>query len=388
VDITQRKLAEQAVRESNDRLHQVIDTALDAVVSMNVAGIITGWNPQAEATFGWTSSQAIGRKLAQTIIPESQRGAHEAGLRRFVETGEGPVLGHRIEVQALHRDGHEFPVELSIVPLRLGEDVSFSAFVRDISDRKIAERELERSLEAEREAAHRLRDLDEMKNTFLQAVSHDLRTPLSAILGLAITLERGDRVKLSADDARDLAGRIAGNARRLERLVINLLDLDRLARGIIEPAFEIADVSTVVRQVLDEAALISADRLRADLPELLIPVDAAKLERIVENLLANTARHTPPDATVWVSTRAEADGVVLLVEDDGPGVPEHLREAVFEPFRQGSDAAGHSPGVGVGLALVHRFAELHGGRAWVEEREGGGASFRVWLPSSHPGGAT
>jgi two-component system OmpR family sensor kinase len=111
-----------------------------------------------------------------------------------------------------------------------------------------------------------------------------------------------------------------------------------------------------------------------------VPIDAAKLERIVENLLANTARHTPPDATVWVATRPENGGVLLLVEDDGPGIPEHLREIVFEPFRQGSDGV-HAPGLGVGLALVQRFAELHGGRAWVEEREGGGASFRVWLPA-------
>ena len=383
LDVTERKHAEQAVQESNERLNLVIDTALDAVVTMNAAGIITGWNPQAEATFGWSRSLAIGRELADTIVPPATRHLHRNGLRDYLATGEGPVLNTRIEVQAIHRDGHEFPVELSIMPLPRADEITFCAFVRDISERKLAERDLERSLELERQASHRLRELDEMKNTFLQAVSHDLRTPLSAILGLAITLERGERLQLSVDDARDLAGRIAGNARRLARLVANLLDMDRLERGIVEPSIEPTDVSAIVRRVLDESGLIPAANLRAELPELIAPVDSAKLERIVENLLANSARHAPPDATVWVSFRPEGDGVLLLVEDDGPGVPPEMREAVFEPFRQGSAEAPHSPGVGVGLALVRRFAVLHGGRAWVEEREGGGASFRVWLPAAH-----
>ena len=104
------------------------------------------------------------------------------------------------------------------------------------------------------------------------------------------------------------------------------------------------------------------------------------MERIIENLLANAARHTPPGSRVWVSARREDAGVLLAVEDEGAGVPLELREAVFEPFRQGPGPSEHSPGVGVGLSLVARFAELHGGAAWVEDRPGGGASFRVYLP--------
>ena len=118
-----------------------------------------------------------------------------------------------------------------------GKPPYWQGFLLDVTERKEAEAQLERALDVEREATQRLRALDDMKNTFLQAVSHDLRTPLAAILGLAITLERGD-VHLEEDDARDLARRIAGNARRLDRLVTNLLDLDRLARGIVEPKLE------------------------------------------------------------------------------------------------------------------------------------------------------
>ena len=116
-----------------------------------------------------------------------------------------------------------------------------------------------------------------------------------------------------------------------------------------------------------------------------IEADAAKIERIFENLLSNAIRHTPPQSKVWVRVGPEAGGALLVVEDDGPGIPVEHRESIFQPFGQGAGAPEHAPGVGIGLAVVARFAELHGGRAWVEEREGGGASFHVFLPGQ-PGG--
>ena len=104
------------------------------------------------------------------------------------------------------------------------------------------------------------------------------------------------------------------------------------------------------------------------------------MERIVENLVTNAVRYTPPGTPVWVKVGSHERGALITVEDAGPGVSPELRKAIFEPFRQGEEVIQHSPGVGVGLTLVKRFAELHGGRAWVEERDGGGASFRVFLP--------
>jgi K+-sensing histidine kinase KdpD len=217
-----------------------------------------------------------------------------------------------------------------------------------------------------------------MKNTFLQAVSHDLRTPLAAILGLAVTLERSD-LDLEVDETRDLAKRIATNARKLDRMVTDLLDLDRLARGIVEPKLHPTDVGALVRRVAGESDMMRQGRIQVDAPPIVVSIDASKVERIVENLLANTARHTPAGTRVDVRVEHAEGGVIIAVEDRGPGVPTDLREAIFEPFRQGPQASPHSPGVGVGLALVARFAELQGGRAWVQEREGGGASFRVFL---------
>jgi PAS domain S-box-containing protein len=381
LDITGRKEAEQRLQDAHEHLRLMVDSALDAVVSMDTDGLIIGWNPQAETTFGWSAEEVVGRSLVETIVPHAYRAAHSEGLQRWHQTGEGAVLNARIEIQALHRDGRLIPVELSIVPVAVGEETVFSGFIRDISDRKRAQEDLERALEVEREAAARLRALDEMKDTFLQAVSHDLRTPLAAILGMAITLERGD-VGLDPEETRQLAGRIEHNARRLERLVTNLLDLDRLARGVLTPTFEPTDVGELVRRMVTETDP-SGRQVEVSAESVLVPIDPPKVERIVENLLVNAIKHTPAGTSVRVSVTGSEHGVTIAVEDEGGGVPRDMREKIFEEFRQGT-APHPSPGVGIGLTLVRRFAEMHHGRAWVEESEGGGASFRVFLPKEHP----
>lgn len=384
LDITARKEAERRLQDAHEHLRLMVDSALDAVVSMDTDGLIIGWNPQAETTFGWSAEEVLGRSLVETIVPHAHRAAHSEGLQRWRETSEGPVLNSRIEIQALRKDGRMIPVELAIVPVAVGEGTVFSGFIRDISDRKLAQDDLERALEVEREAAARLRALDEMKDTFLQAVSHDLRTPLAAILGMAITLERGD-VGLGPEETRELAGRIEHNARRLERLVTNLLDLDRLARGVLTPTFEPTDVGDLVRRMVTDSDP-SGDQVEVSTETVIVPVDAPKVERIIENLLANAVKHTPAGTSVHVTVTGSEHGALIAVEDAGGGVPRELREKIFEEFRQGTDAPQASPGVGIGLSLVRRFAEMHHGRAWVEEREGGGASFRVFLPKVHPAG--
>ncbi len=276
---------------------------------------------------------------------------------------------------------------INVVRDARGEASALRGLMVDITERKRAEQALRSSerkyseaFRKEREATQRLRALDEMKNTFLEAVSHDLRTPLTSILGSALTLEQAQNT-ISREDTLDLIHRIATNARKLERLLGDLLDLDRLQRGIIAPQRRPTDVGALVRQVVEESDLLAGRQVHLDTAAVVVPVDAAKLERIVENLVANAGRHTPERTELWVRVEPTDGGVLIVVEDDGPGIPPELREAVFEPFRQGpAGISTHSPGVGVGLSLVARFAELHGGRAWVEDRPGGGASFRVFLP--------
>jgi signal transduction histidine kinase len=227
------------------------------------------------------------------------------------------------------------------------------------------------------------RGLDELKGAFLQAVSHDLRTPLASVLGIAVTLEQ-KHWALPRAEVDDLLGRLTTNARRLDRILSGLLDLDRLARGVVEPRRERTDLAELVATVIEQARadMVGDHPVFVDLEPVEIAVDSAKVERIVENLLVNASRHTPPGTPIWVSVDHSDGGALLTVADAGPGVPADQREHIFQPFHRGPGVDGHAPGSGVGLALVARFAGLHGGRAWVEPRAGGGASFQVLLPDS------
>ncbi len=147
-DITQRKRAEETLRESELHFRRIVDTAHDAFVAMDASGHITAWNPQAEATFGWTEREALGRNLSETIIPSRYRSTHDRGLQRFIQTGKGgALLGRRVELEALHRDGHEFPVEFTISAVRVGGTYAFNAFLHDITERKQADETLRRLAE-------------------------------------------------------------------------------------------------------------------------------------------------------------------------------------------------------------------------------------------------
>lgn len=239
----------------------------------------------------------------------------------------------------------------------------------------------QRELTAEEgEAAQDLRALNDVKDTLLHAVAHDLRGPITAILGSVQTLERGEHLQLTPEQRAGLLNAISASGRKLNRMVTDLLDLDRLDRGLIEPECESTDLGALARRVVDEADFLSDHPCRVVADPVVLPVDAGKVERILENLLINAAKHTPVGTPVLVKVRARKDGVLLSVEDEGPGIPEGMKTVIFEPFRQGSAARASGSGAGIGLSLVTRFAALHGGRAWVEDRPGVGTCFFVFLP--------
>jgi PAS domain S-box-containing protein len=222
------------------------------------------------------------------------------------------------------------------------------------------------------------RQAERLRDDILSAVSHELRTPLTSVLGFALTLEQR-RSKLSPEEVDRVVGELVEAARRLERLLADLLDVERVRRGVLEVKRSRTDVLDLVERAV---AVSPLDGRRVDISggPLFADVDGPKVERIVENLVLNAAKHTPAAGAVHVRLDADGDDLVLAVEDEGPGVPDEFKGVVFETFNRGPKVLSATPGLGIGLALVSRFAEVHNGRAWVEDRPGGGASFRVVLP--------
>lgn len=331
---------------------------------------VAGWPSQGRVWGDHIASED--RDEARALSRDAMREGKDHSLEYRVTTPQGRSVWMRDMVHVVR--GAQGPRQLRGLMIDVTERKRAEQALRT-SERKYSE-----AFRREREASQRLRALDEMKNTFLEAVSHDLRTPLTSILGSALTLE-SQHVDLPPDDALDLIRRIATNARKLERLLSDLLDLDRLQRGIVSPQRRPTDLAALVNRCANEIENPTGHVVEVDVEPITVSVDAAKAERILENLLSNAIRHTPAGTRIWLRARGQDGGLLLSVDDEGPGVPAELHEAVFEPFRQAPGSSSvHSPGVGVGLSLVLRFAELHGGRAWLENRPGGGASFQVFLP--------
>jgi PAS domain S-box-containing protein len=391
-DITSRKAVEEQHRDAEARYRALVEQ-LRAIVYTEPISSDAG-EPDDEMTVMYVSPRV--RELLgisptewmqdpglwlRAIHPDDRERVRE--LDREADRTMDPFIA---EYRMIARDGRVIWIhdEASVLFDDAGNALRWQGVMIDITEQRRAA-DLERDLGVERATAQRLREADEMKNTFLQAVSHDLRTPLAAILGLAVTLGRED-IDLEPGEVHDFADRIAANARKLDRLVQDLLDLDRLSRGIIEPAFEAADVGELALELLRDLDPSVRRRVEVDVDRVIVGVDRRKVERIVANLLGNSAKHAPPSSRIWARVHPHDGGVLITVEDDGPGVPREIRERIFEPFRRGPGADEHTPGVGIGLSLVRRFAELQGGRAWVEERTGGGASFHVYLPDARRAG--
>jgi PAS domain S-box-containing protein len=363
---------------------QIFRTISDPVLVLDPGGRVLDANPAAGRLAGRPLHEVVGRPVTELLPTWS---AEVTGA-----LGEGAAQASR-EVTG---DGRIYDLAVSALPERQRQPGGHLVVARDVTDRRQVEERLcaalnhERvatdrlavALERERAVAERLRALDEQKSAFLQAVSHDLRTPLASVLGITLTLQRS-RGRLEEAETGDLLGRLAVNARRLDRILTGLLDLDKLDRGIVELRRERVDLAGLVAGVVSEAGeeLLEAHPVSLELAPAQVLADAAKVERIVENLLANAARHTDPGTPIWVRVAPGDRGALLCVDDAGPGIPAEQRESIFRPFSRGSGGATYAPGSGVGLALVAQLASLHGGHAWVEDRAGGGASFRVLLPA-------
>jgi len=386
LSLKDRRRAEEALRGSEERIRSIIDTASDALIGMDADGLITDWSPQAEATFGWSRDEAIGRSVAETIVPERFRDAHMRGLRQFLVTGEGPVLGKRVELVALHHDGHEFPVELAVNALRSGEAPSFHAFVHDITERKRTEQALGDAREQAERAREEAERANRAKSEFLSRMSHELRTPLNAVLGFGQLLEMDDL----DPEQMESVHQILKGGRHLLELINEVLDIARIETGRLALSPEPVQLYETLSGAVELVQPLARERgIRIETDELeeegdrYVLADRQRLRQVLLNLLSNAVKYNRQDGRVTVHTKeVGGDGVRISVIDEGTGIPLEKMDRLFTPFdRLGVEATGVE-GTGLGLALSKLLVEAMGGRMDVQSAYGEGSTFSVQLPLS------
>ena len=364
-------------RSGEAQLRAILDGALDAVVSMDARGRITFWNPQAERLFGWSRDEAMGRVLAELIIPPSLREAHTRGLDHYLDTGEGLLLGRVVEVMALRRDGREVPVELAVTVLKKAGHHSFTAFIRDVSERKKGE-ENSRLLV---ETSHNLE--------LLSTLSHELRTPLTAIVGWAYLLRMGGLDEATAKRALDTIER---NAKSQAQKISDILDVSKIATGKLRLNLRAMDLPVAIVSAV-EAAMPAANAKGIHLQTVLDPTagpvwgDPDRLQQVVWNLLSNAVKFTAHGGSVHVRLARRDSHAAITVEDTGTGIRADFLPHVFERFRQGDETSTRDHGgMGLGLAVVRYLVEMHGGSVSVTSRgTGQGSAFTVILPLAAAG---
>ncbi|MEX2394986.1 MAG: MASE1 domain-containing protein [Actinomycetota bacterium] len=381
-DITERRNAEEAMRWSERFSRQLLESAPDAVVVVDPTGTIIQVNEETSNLLGYERIELLGQAV-EKLLPDALHEAHQEHRSMYNAAPARRSMGSGKELYALHKDGALIPVDVSLSPVETDTGFVVLALVRDASERRQGEEALRTALDRERDASEHLRKLNDAKNAFLSAVSHELRTPLTAILGFAELL-KDDSVRSSREMTTELIDRVFSSANRLGDLLGDILDIDRLSRGVLEPRRRSSSLYRLIDHAI-EAIDTSTHPLTLDVKEATIYVDPAQAERIIENLVTNAIKYTPGETPITLRARGTPDdGLMLVVSDDGPGIPSDLRATIFDPFVRGDSGNAYSQGTGIGLALVDRFAQLHGGRAWLEESPSGGASFHVHMPGPVP----
>lgn len=391
-EMTHRQALErsQALRDSERRKAAILDSAFDAIITMNHAGRIIEFNPAAERMFGHARTEVLGADLAELIIPPRLRRSHRDALAHYLATGEGPILGQRVELPGLRADGSEFPAEVAVSAMRIDEQPFFTAYLRDITERKRAEAQAQQfNAELELRVAERTAELMEANrelDSFTYSVSHDLRAPLRAIDGFSRILIDQYAPGLPPGAARYL-GLVRGNAQQMGHLINDLLALSRLGRKPIEKT-EVA-LGKLVDECLETLRPeTEGRRIELDIGELgTCKADRDLLRQVFMNLLGNALKYTRRREPAHVQVRAERRNgeCVVWVRDNGVGFDMRHADKLFGVFQRLHRAEDYE-GTGVGLAIVQRIVQRHGGRVWAEAALDRGATFFVALPVDEPSG--
>lgn len=367
------------LHRSFEKEQSIIEGSLDVVVELDSAGILLSWNRHAERLFGWSAAEAIGQRFDELAIPANDRRQYLDGLKRLAQSPAGPAYRQQFEMECTDRRGRIFAVELAIVAIEGVEDkTTFCAFVRDITERKSHERELQVAME-EAEAANRI------KGEFLANMSHEIRTPLNSILGFAELLVRD--VDEDERMRRDYADTIRTSARHLLELINNVLDLSKIEAGKMQvertrfsPHQLIAEVVSLLRVRAAEKGIVLDYRWDSPIPETVVS-DPHRLRQLLINLVGNAIKFTEQGSVMIVASTKQADEgsrLLLEVRDTGIGIDAAKLEDVFQPFVQAdSSMTRRYGGTGLGLAICKNITAALDGELTVASELGKGTTFKA-----------
>ena len=384
VDISERKRAEAVLRESETRHRAVIESAMDAFVSMDHEGRVTEFNPAAERMFGLARADVLGRELAAAIVPPAYRDAHRRGLARYLATGEGTIIGGRIEVTALRADGSEFPVELTVTGLRVGGPPAFSAYVRDLSEQKRADA-ARASLEMQLQQAQKMEAIGRLAG----GVAHDFNNLLTVISGRAHMLL--GRLKAGEPMHRDV-DLIQKTSQRAVALTSQLLAFSRkqvVQPRVLELGPLVAELTPMLQRMIGEDVELAVEPVEGSGR---VKVDPSQMQQVLMNLAVNARDAMPGGGRIAVAIRDVEIGeataasqaslppgpyVTLTVSDAGTGMSAETAAHIFEPFFTTKD---QGKGTGLGLSTVYGIVEQSRGHIEVESEVGRGTTFTIYLP--------
>jgi hypothetical protein len=384
-DLTERKKAEESLRENEARLTRIVASATDAIISTDENRNILVFNQAAERLFGVPADEAIGAPLDR-FIPQRFRGVHGRHMQRFGETGVTTRSMHRTPgaLPALRVDGTEFPVEATISQAVVGGHRIFTVVLRDVTERLRAEEERARALVQAEEARAAAEEANLTKSGFMATMSHELRTPLNAMLGYTELLLMGIPEPLPAASMQHVE-RLRLSARHLLQLIEEMLSFARLEAGKEEVDLQPVALADVLREVsaivepLAEGKSIAFRTEVRDAPETL-RTDPRKLRQVLLNLLGNAVKFTT-EGYVELRTAREDGRLIFRVTDTGIGIPEEHLARLFEAFWQGDGTLNRTAeGTGLGLAIAERYVGMLGGEIQVRSVPGEGSTFSVLLP--------
>jgi PAS domain S-box-containing protein len=365
----------QAMNASNAVLRQVISSSPAAIIVLNSEGKVETWNPAAEKIFGWTENEILGQNSPLEIsdAPSSANG---------ITTGNR-ILEHETRLKT--SQGSMIDVTVSSTPFRIDSDSPEGVLIMctDIAARKQAEREREEAWQRERDAREESEKANRAKDDFLAVLSHELRSPLNAIASWAWLLQHAD---LSQEKSAQAIDAIQRNSLAQTRLINDLLDISRIIAGKLSLEFRQVELSSVIESALETVRPIAESKkikIETDIRQAVpVPGDALRLHQIVRNLLSNAVKFTAEEGNIFIELQQDQSHTRLVIKDNGVGIDPALLPHVFERFRQGNSSTSRAEGgLGLGLAIAHHLAELHGGTLAAESPGNGlGATFTLSLP--------